>query len=150
MKSVPSARVPRSPAGPVRAGGGAGERVASQTILRLQASAGNRATAALLQRVLKPPVFDQAPDWLKPVADAYNTLRTAVPGWGLFNRAARSAARQKALIKLHQGERAVYEWFGEHGGRDRDVMADPGWAAMREFLNQLHLYSQVLPSGDDN
>jgi len=137
MKSVPSARVPRSPAGPVRARAGAGERVASQTILRLQASAGNRATAALLQRVLKPPVFDKAPDWLKPVAEAYNTLRTAVPGWGLFNSAARSAARQKALIKLGQVERAVYEWFGEHGGRDRDAMADPEWAAMREFLNQL-------------
>ena len=173
MESVRRARAPRTPTGATRLPAGARKRaaiepLASQTILGLQASAGNRATAALLgrtrppgparmpaqpllQRVLMAPVFPQPPAWQEELhlfAEAYNTMLPEAANeaarrakeeksrslWA-GKPAGRPVARQKALSMLGRVERWVYDWFSTHA--DRDVLVDPEWAAMRQFLNQI-------------
>ena len=112
----------------------------SQAILRLQATAGNHATAALLQRVIKP-AFAKPPDWYAPLhklVEDYNKLRASPVLWGLvpsWLATGKPQARQLALTALGDVERWVYAWFGQRG--DRDITADPEWAAMRELLNQV-------------
>ena len=95
--------------------------------------------------------FPQPPAWQEELhlfAEAYNTMLPEAANeaarrakeeksrslWA-GKPAGRPVARQKALSMLGRVERWVYDWFSTHA--DRDVLVDPEWAAMRQFLNQI-------------
>src|SRR5690242_11444357 len=114
MEAIRRPRAAHSPSDPTRS-----REPAPPTdlaVLRLQRSAGNQATAALLQRALKP-AFAQHPAWYGPLhqlAQEYNELRRAKELWGILPKWAMgnpAQARQAALTKLGEIERWVYDWF---------------------------------------
>ncbi|MDA0160841.1 type III secretion system effector protein [Solirubrobacter ginsenosidimutans] len=155
MESVRRPRAAHSPMDPQRPRRHAPR--ADLAVLGLQRSAGNHATAALLQRALKP-AFAQQPVWYAPLhqlAQEYNDLRGAKELWGILPKWAMknpAEARQAALAKLGEVERWVYGWFRQRENQDRT--ADPEWAPMRAFLNQLQterdgLVALALSDGGD-